>query len=300
MSDDVRPLYDLLQYPGGPGGIPPRQADLASTIPGWSRLSRGAPLGQKSNLFYDADVDAEQVSPVQILELPGPDGKDADATQIQLVLAPPLAIPQDARDLQGVNVQTATGEFDNAAMGQYGDYPGLTPAAPITWPPLIYVVEWGIGGTKVKAEVDAVNGCAVNLTASYVRVYGAVPPDAINAPGTTGMYTLAAFVGPGYPQQNSAQRTVLLGEIANTDDSDIYATPAFAREVTVIGAAVGMVTAGYITFYQDPLGALPVASYFINGNQPVPFRVPNAGAYFAVTNGIGADAAFSACFQLSI
>jgi hypothetical protein len=303
MSDDFSgeaiEMVDELRYPGA-GGIPVRRQNLPSSAPGWSRLARNTPLGQKANIFYDAAVDVAQVTPAQILQLPGDEGSDLDATQIQLVLAPPLAIPRDTRFLDGVNIQTATGEMDNAAMAQFGDYPGTTPGLPIAWPPLIYVVEWGVGGTKVKAEIDAVNGAAVNLTASFVRVYGAVPADAENAPGTTGIYTLAAFVGPGWPKPGSAQRTIFVGAIDAGDESDVYATPAFAREVTVMGGLPGNVISGYITFYQDVSGLLPIATYFVNGNQPGSFRVPNAGAYFAVTSGLSVEAPFVACFGLSI
>src|ERR1700729_2304474 len=109
-SDDAIPMYDGLRYPGGPGptGLPRRIEDLASSIPGWSRLARGAPLGQKTNLFYDPEVSAEQFSPVQILELPGDQGSDLDACQLQITLAPPRAIPRDARSLP-VDIQGMTG-----------------------------------------------------------------------------------------------------------------------------------------------------------------------------------------------
>ena len=296
-DDDVVPMFDSFRYPGA--GLPRRREDLASSIPGWSRLARGAPLGQKTNLFYDPEVAEEQFSPVQI-SLPGDQGSDLDACQLQITLAPPRAIPRDARDLP-IDIQGMTGEFDNAAMGAYGDYPGTTPAAVLAWPPFIYIVEWGVGGTRVKAEIDAVNGACVNVTASWVRVYAAAALDGVTAaPGTKGVYTLAAFIGPGYPRTGSAQRTVFLGDVASQGSSDVFAVPALAKDVTVLANEVDAASVAYINFFQDSAGLLPVATYLVTGNQPGPFRVPNAGQYFTIQNGLGVTAGFSALFELSI
>lgn len=296
-------LGSFLRYPGH--GLPNRQQNTMSRMPGWSRLAKDAPLGQKTNIFYNPRVFKTQTDPVQILQLPGDEGTDLDATQIQLVLAPPRAIPREVIYLP-TDIQGMTGEFDNAAMLSYGTYPGGI--HPIAWPPFIYVVEWGVGGTRVRAEIDAVNGASVNLTASFVRVYGAVALDAIEGapnPGTEGVYTLAAFVGPGYPREGSAQRTVFLGQLtaAGTPDqnSGVAATPALAKDVTVLSnVAAPNVTVCYVTFFQDPGGQNPVASYIVNGNQPDAFRVPNGGAYFQVQSGAGVSAYYSAVFGLSI
>ena len=118
------------------------------------------------------------------------------------------------------------------------------------------------------------------------------------------MYTLAAFVGPGFPREGSAQRTVFLGQLTAVGSpdqtSEIFATPPLAKDATLIANSVGNVTAGYLTFYQDPAGLNPVASYFGNGNQPLPFRVPNGGAYFSATSGLGVPGFFSVAFGLSI
>jgi hypothetical protein len=294
-------LKDEMRYPGH--GLPERVQNLASSMPGWSRLARNAPLGQKINFLYDGHKTTAQVSSDQALQLPGDGGSDLDACQIQLVLSPPLAIPRSAAELEGLNSQTQSGELDNAAMGTFGDYPGL--GTSIVWPPFIYVVEWGIGGTRVRAEVDAVNGANVNLTASFVRVYAAVAADgASNAQGTSGIYTLAAFVGPGWPKSGSAQRTVFVGTIDAPVDSVLqtspaYAVPPFAKDVTVIGNSAEMLTTAYVNFYQDPARTKCVATYFINGNQPLPFRVPNGGAYFDIANA-ASIANFAAVFGLSI
>ena len=58
------------------------------------------------------------------------------------------------------------------------------------------------------------------------------------------------------------------------------ATPAFAKDATIIGNNAGSVTAAYVNFYQDPGGLHCVGSYFVSGNQPGSFRVPNGGMYF--------------------
>jgi hypothetical protein len=297
MNDDAAPLYERLRMPGV--SYPDREQNLPWRMPGWSRLAKNSPLGQKVNLLYANTSPPKAQVTDSFLWLPGDDGSDLDATQIQLVLGQPLAVPRDFAELEGVNVATATGEFSNAGMLSQAIYPGTS--APIIFPPLIYVVEWGIGGAKFRAEIDAVNGAAVNITASSMRVYGAISLDAAtNAPGTSGIYTLAAFVGPGWPRDGSAQRTVFVGTIDTPETSDVFAVPAFAKDVTVSGGSPGTVTAGYVNFFQDPGGLNCVASYFINGNQPVSFRVPNAGLYFSITNGTGIDLIFTACFGLSI
>ena len=61
-------------------------------------------------------------------------------------------------------------------------------------------------------------------------------------------------------------------------------------------------TAGYVQFYQDPAGGSPVGSYFVNGNQPGPFPVPNGGMYFAIWPQSPATAAinWTAIFELAI
>jgi hypothetical protein len=289
-----------LRYPGH-GDLPPREMDLASSVPGWSRLARGAPLGQKVNLLYQASVEHPKAALSEsFLWLPGDVGSDLDACQIQLVLGPPAAVPRNFADLDGTNAQTASGEFGNASMLNYPDYPGT--AGPIVFPPMIYIVQWGIGGAKFQAEIDAVNGAVANIVASSMRVFGAVPLDAAtNAPGTSGIYTLAAFVGPGWPRDGSAQRTVFVGTVDESDSSDVFATPAFARDVTATWNGAGSLASGYVNFYQDPGGLKCVGSFFFNGNQPGAFRVPNGGMYFSIdNNSSGAEQAFAAVFTLSI
>src|SRR4029077_7707577 len=295
-DDGAIPLYDFIRYPGH--GRPERVMDLASRMPGWSRLAQGAPLGQKANIAYDPISDDTQFTPAQILQLPGNDGSDLDATQIHLTLAPPLLIPKRLVDLGGVDLQTLSGEFDNASVGDGGEnaWAGYSPA----WPPLLYIVEWGIGGTKVKAYVDAVNGTTVNLTASFLRVYGAVSPDALNVPGESGVYTLAAVVGPGRARSGSAQRTIYAGDIDSLAASGVFSTPPLAKDVTLLGNLAGQATVAYINFYQDPAATKCLASYLVSGNQPLPFRVPNGGMYFTITSGMGQAVKYAAVFGLAI
>jgi hypothetical protein len=282
-----------------------RAADTVdpSDVRGWSRLAKESPLGQTVAILYDPDAEAAQVSPVQVLEL---NGGDLDATQVQLTLGSPFAVPRDPAELEGVNLQNVSGGYDNESMAAFGDYPGTTD--PITWPPFVYVIQWGIGGNQQQMMVDAVNGARVNLTCSFLRVFAAVAPDAINQPGTAGAYVLGGFVGPGWPTPGSAQRSICIGSLDSQAESDVFSVPRHARRATVIGAAspaaplpapqIPPVTVCYLRFFADPAGTVCVGNYIVNGNQPGPFPIPNGGQYFSVVSGMSASTPFSALFEL--
>lgn len=301
------PLMDALLYPGN--GRPERANDDSRMNPsdnwGWHRLAKDSPLGQKQVVIYDAETD-ELPAPVQILTL---NGTDRDATQVQLTLGSPLVVPKDFAEIAGANAQTLTGEFDNDAMDQWpGNFPGTS--GPITWPPLVYVIIWGIGGARTKMIADAVNGARVNLTCSYLEVWAAIAPDAVNQPGTSGAYVLSAFVGPGWPTPTAnAQRTIYVGTLdAAGDASAILPVPPHAKLATIIGAApppampapqIPPLTVAYLRFFQDPAGAFPVGNFIVNGNQPIAFPIPNAGLYFSVVSGLGVAASFAALFELA-
>lgn len=293
-----RLLFDGLTYPGN--GRPARKVDANPEVPGWPRLAKDSPLGQKAIIVYDERTD-DLPAPMPILEL---NGTDLDATQVQLTLGSPMVIPRPFADLAEINAQTMTGEFDNAAMASWGAFPGTIES--IAWPPLLYVIEWGIGGARTHMEVDAVNGARVNLTCSFLRVWGVVAPDAVNQPGTSGAYVLSAFVGPGWPTPSAkTQRTIYVGDLATATASGILPTPLHAKAITVIGAGapasgdVPPVTVAYLRFYQDPAGARCVGNYIINGNQPIAFPIPNGGQYFSIVNGMGTTVSFAALFELA-
>lgn len=288
------PLYDDLEYPGH--GMPPR-ADAGNDFSPWARLAKGQGFGKKVNILYDASEELDQPAPVPILELRG---SDLDACQIQITLTSPKAIPRAIADL-GINLQNQTGEFDNRSIGA-DVYPGT--AGPIIWPPFVARIKWGVGGAFAEALVDFVNGTVINVPASAIDVSIAIPPDAINQPGTSGAYTLSAFAGPGLPRSGNAQRTMFVGSLATGAESDIFAVPAFAKRVTVLScdptAGTPAVNVSYLRFWQAPDGTSCVGNYIITGNVPDSFAVPNAAQYFSIVSGVSPTQRFNAVFDLSI
>lgn len=260
------PLYDNLRYPERP--IERNDA--------WTELTRGQPLGKRIVLPYDAANLTAQPAPIEFFQL---GGLDRNAVQMQIVLSSPCAIPRSAAELIGENIQNLSGEYFNT--GTINDYPGTSD--PIVWPPVSVLVEWG---TNARAHmiVDAKNGASINVSASWVRCRGLFTADAANAPGTSGLYVMSAFASPGWPSAANAQRTVYLGEIDGGASSDVFAVPPFARRATVIGcdATGATVTTAALLFWQSPNGTHCVGNYFVSGNQPGPFAVPNGAQYFTV------------------
>jgi hypothetical protein len=292
MAHPPIPLSGDLRFPGN--GLPPRpDADLANLTP-WSRMIRGQPLGQKGNLYYDASEDVPQLQPVTLLDV---QGDDCDACPIAVTLHGRYAIPNATID---INVQGMTGELDNANIGT-GNYPGTL--LPINWPPIVAIVEWGCGGTRAVAYVDWKQGATINVPASFLRVHAMVPPDAINAPGTTGVYTVGAFAAYGQPRNHNATRTIFLGSVdgGGAVSSGVFAVPPFANRATVLAFdPAGAVTVATLQFWRSPDGTVNAGNYLETGNVPGGFRVPNGAAYFSVISGMAAAAPFAVCFELSI
>lgn len=287
MSSAPVPLFDDTRYPGQ--GMAARAQDEVPHLSPWSRMMRGQATGKRSVINYNAATDAAQASAVNILELRG---NDQDACQIQVTLVSPYAIVNDEIP---IDIQNATGERDNA---------NITPTDALTWAPIIAILKWGTGGTFAFAEVDFINGTTINVPASSIDVFAAVPADAINQPGTSGLYVASAFVTPGYPKPGNAQRTVFLGTLDPSEESDIFAIPRFAREITIVGAddtvGIPQVTVCYVRCWADAAGTINVGNFIVNGNQPISFRAPNGAMYFTVVSGTGIAMRFSAVFGLAI
>ena len=287
------PLYDGPIYPDN--GYPPRRGEDRPMLSPWGRFSKQGMPGKSSIIVYNGGNNADQFAGVQVLEI---QGDDADACQCCITLLPPRVIPIAFADLQ-TNPQDLTTSADNNEVPAT-DFPGT--ALPIAWPPFEAVVEWGVGGTRARAFVDYLNGTTFNVIASFVRVYAAVTqgPSAGLA-NTSAAYQLSAFVGPGWTKTGTAQRTVFCGEIASSASGPVVTVPPFARRVTIAGATLpSNITAAYIEFSQSPDGTNPVGGFFINGNQPNTFPVPNGGMYFSIFNQTGVTIQLAAIFELGL
>lgn len=285
----VLPLYDgpVVYEPNGSPQRPPKDEVRDDA---WGQLTLGRPLGKRIVMPYQADGGV-QVAPIEFFQL---GGLDRDAVQMQIVLSSPMAIPRTQASLAGENIQNLSGEFSNS--GTLGDYPGS--ADPIAWPPVSVLLEWG---TNARAHVfcDAKNGSVINLTASWVRAIGIFTADHANQPGTSGLYVMSAFASPGWPSAANAQRTVYLGAVASLAQSDVFTVPPFARRATVIGMdTTPGVTTAYLLFWQSPDGTNPIGTYFVSGNNPGPFSVPNGAAYFTIVSGAAGTIKYAAAFDL--
>ncbi len=303
MSDRrFRTLENRLQFPGSGGNFARRVGNVevpALDADAWGRLARDQALGKKTVLRYDADDPNRQPAAVPILRV---EGSDLDATQLTVTLLPPMIIALPFAGIGELAQQSTTGEQDNVQIGS-GDFPGTSD--PVAWPPIQAIIEWGVGGSSAFARVDFVAGATINVVASYVNVYAVIAADANNVPGTSALYTCAANVGPGRPRDGVAQCTIYLGSVDVNTESPVFAVPPFAKRATLIGmdpqAGTPAIPTGYIRFWQSPdgsTGGRNVGNYFVSGNQPGPFTVPNGGAYFTVT--AGSSTPYAVCFDLAI
>lgn len=290
-------LYGGPRYPGH--GYPPRPGEDRPALSAWGRLSRGGALGKTANLRFVGTTEGEQAAVVPILEI---QGDDADAQQVLVTLIGPRVVPQAISSV--INPLNATGEQDNAEIQSRPTFPGEL--APIEWPPIEAIIEWGVGGTSAVAEIDFLNGQTVSLICSFLRIRAAVVAGAVpDISGTSAVYTLSAFVGPGFGRTN-AHKTVYVGSVAAGAESSVFAVPPFAKYATVIScdpAATPVVTKATLRFWQSPsgvAGGTNVGNFVVNGDQPWPFPIPAAAAYASVINGTGTASRMAILYTLAI
>jgi hypothetical protein len=292
-------LPDRLRGPGLMGD--PRRLDdeihdsQGTQRDAWSRLVKGQPLGKMVNLEYDNASATGVVGPQPFFEV---GGSDYDACQLQVTFDLPRVIPAPFISAP-LDISNAQGSQNNLEVGA-GDFPGT--AAPISWVPIAILIEWGVN-SRTFAVVDFKNGAAARIVASWVRAFPIVTTDAAeNAPGTSAIYSLRANLGPGWPHERAAQRTIYVGELAAEGPgatSAVFATPPHAIAATIASnVAPPGATEGYIVFCQSPDGTNPLASYLVD-DQPGRFDIPNGGAYWFIVNASGA-AKYQAIFDLAI
>jgi hypothetical protein len=283
-----------LNYPNH--GYPANPGEDRPGLSPFGRLAYGQPLGKSTLLQYNADDDQFQPSPVDILRI---EGDDLDATQLIVTLACPRVIPFPFDDLI-VGDQNLTGEVDNSEISA-GNFPGTV--APIRWPPIEVVIEWGVRGAQARAIVDFVNGMTISVVASFLNVKAAITqssPDTIQ--GTSGAYYLAGFAGPGFAKGN-ARRTIYIGDVDVNTESAVFDVPKFASKVTLVGhdtSVVPNVTVAFVRFFQSPDGTNNVGNFFVSGNVAGPFDIPNGAAYFSLFSQSGIEMPFSAVFELAL
>lgn len=303
IPSEPGPLYGEPIYPGR--GYLPRPGEDRPALSAWGRLSRGQPMGKRTVLTFDADGAQKQRAPTQILQL---EGDDADARNLVITLSSPAVVPQAfEQTLAEANAQNLRGEQDNIQIQSRPNFPGEI--VPISWPPFEAIIEWGVGGSASKASVDFINGSAVNVVASFVRVYAAVVSGVLaDVSGTSAAYVLYANVGPGFARPGTAQKTVYVGEVGSLAESSVFAVPRFARSAYVVGCdpqagpAVS-ITVATLRFWQSPNGVAGgnnVGNFVCSGNQPLPFMIPAGAAYASVINGMGVASRMSIVYNLAI
>jgi len=282
-------------------GLPDRRGEGRAPGSAFGRLAFGGALGQRSILRYDATKSGDQSSPVDILTI---QGDDLDALQLNVTLGAPQVVPVAFADLSAVADQDVRMTQDNFEVKGSGNFPGTV--HPIEWPPFEAIIEWGVGGANFRAFCDFVNGQTVNLTASWLRVYGAVAiQEGAGISGTSAAYALSAFVGPGWTRSN-AQKTVYAGSIDAATEGNPFPVPPFAKKAYLIGcdnSAEGAVTSGYLRFWQSADGITTgknTGTFFQSGNQPIGFPVPAGSQYFTVLSGASSTTLYSVVFDLSI
>lgn len=295
------PLYGGPVYPGN--GYPPRPGEDRPMGSAWGRLSKGGAMGKKANIVFNGGDGGSplQSALVPILQV---DGDDADACQLVVTLGPPSVVPLEFSSTLGPsNPQNATGEQDNLEMQGRTFFPGTLD--PITWPPFEALIEWGVGGNSSEVAVDFINGATVPIVASWVRVHGVVVSGTeAGVSGTSAIYTLSAFVGPGLARAR-AQKTVYAGQVDSLVESDVFAVPKFAKRAYVVGcddsaAPDVAVTVATLRFWQSPNKTANVGNFVSSGNQPGSFPVPAGAAYFTVVNGMSVSPLLSVVFELGL
>lgn len=296
------PLHDEPIFPGN--GLPPRPGEDRPGLSPFGRLAMGQTLGMRSILIYDSDTDAVQPSGVDMIHI---EGDDLDACQLIVTLHPPRVIPLPFDNVRyQLDQQNLTGELTNSQVA-LDDFPG--DKHPIQWPPLEALVEFGTGGTATQVVVDYLNGVTLQVQSSYLRVHALVTQSKKSGDivGTSAAYYLSAHVGPGFAESH-AQRTVFVGEVNDSDESDVFDVPKFAKTVTLIGCRPGhhhkhhapSATIGWIRFFQDPKGEHCVADFFASTTGFNRFEVPNAALYFSVFNESGHKMKMSVIFELAL
>lgn len=282
------PLWPPSGLPFNLSGMPQPTPDQLSD---WGKLQKGQPLGKTvvvANVSTE-DSPTNLPAPMSILQI---QGKDEDALNLSLVLAPPKIMPIDAQ--QGAGNWQALSGFKSIQELEIGD---LNPS----WPEVSAIIEWGIGGINQKAIVDFRNGATVNLAASYVRVWGQLEDQGPYQAPDMVAFQLGANVSAGFARGTGACRT-MGGTVLANQATATYAIPAFARRVRLFGSAGGIpptMTSLWIRFLTAQLGN-NAGDVLFTANTQNPIDIPSMGMYFQVIDQTGVNSEWTAVFELSI
>jgi hypothetical protein len=295
------PLSSELLYPGH--GHPQDRREERSWMTPWGRLRKNQPLGKTVNLVYRSNGPAVQKAQETIFQI---QGDDADAQQVTVTLNSPSVCPAPFSQTLAQNASSIPGGQDNIQLLGRGNFPGAS--SPLAWPPFYAFLKWGTGGTQAQALVDFTNGATINLVVSYLSVDAVAFLRENDVTGTSAIYALSAFVGPGFTRPGIAQYTSHVGSIASLAESNVFPVPQFAKSATVVScdnsvAPTVAVTVATLRFWQSAdgqAGGNSAGNFVVAGNQPIPFDVPNGAAYASIINGMAITTRFMIVYNLAI
>lgn len=298
----------------------PNKDELSKLVQtGWTALIQDKTIGKKIAIAaQNNDSGSVTGNSLNILQISAP---NEFAQQLQVVLGSPRLVPYfqfpgGTPPMDGA-IQDATGDRDNYDLLMHPDPGGLSLYQAIA------VIEWGIGGVQYKAEVDFLNGLCINLVASWVRVSAFL--DALNTEGLEvdgGAYIFSAFIGPGYPKANNAQRTFYVGGLHNTADdyagggysgyptrgynfpvqgsdpttnpqngqAQLFPVPYFAKLATAICSRGNQKVDPWdvnVVFFRDTQALNSLGQFRFTQDIREPCRIPNGAFFFSVHNNLG-------------
>lgn len=245
-------------------------------------LIRGQTIGKKAVVPLIGGGVQDVISAVTLLNI---QSTDFYARQLCLTLQSPRFIANDVVTalITAGNVQGLSGEYDNQVNG----FPNFVIGNPSA------IIEWGIGGTNDRVEVDFSNGLCVNFQASFLRVTCKMDTLGITEETDDVAYVLSAFIGPGNAKASNAQRSVSCGSFTDVGFSNLFAVPKYAKSVTLegvqaIGTVPGMTErfSGTIQFFRANAVSTDsmISESFFDESTHYPVNVPNGAIFFRVQN----------------
>ena len=293
----------------------PNKAEVGKLVQtGWTALAQDKTIGKRIAIAAQTTNEGViQGNSLNILQIAAP---NEFAQQLQIVLSSPHLVP-DFQFPGGIvpmdgTIQDASGDRDN-----YDFYLHQSPGPlNVSWRQAIAVIEWGIGGVQYRAEVDFLNGLCINIVASWVRVGAFLDAISMNSFDaevivTGGAYIVSAFIGPGYPKANNAQRTFYVGDLSASDSLqsgyplngfgnvaalgfNLYPVPYFGKTATIIasrhnGSGIPLPWDLDLVFFRDVRSQFSLGHYHFTPDIREPCTVPNGAMYFSVHNRIPGD-----------